>query len=213
MELVHVITQGDTLRSIALTYNISDWRILVDYNNLDYPFIDSLGNSYSGKNVKTYGQNIIIPIKEETRERKLTDGASQEDSIFGIDLRLTPSQDISNVIRNLDVWGEFTDDLGDISISRGLQNLKQALIHRLMTIRGELPLHPDYGCNIKKMVGKGANYKQLVKAKLEVSKTCKQDPRVKEVTSVEVKYENGGIWIYCKIKTIDEETFILDTVI
>lgn len=209
MELTHIIKKGDTLRSISSKYNLADWRILADYNNLDYPFLSD--EEHLTKNVKKTGDTIIIPIDEPSRVRTEDTIINQEEAIFGLDILLTPSLETAKGLRDLSIGGEITGYLGDVKTSRGVDNLAQAITHRLMTSYGELPLHPEYGCNIKKVVGKGATFKEITKAKLEVTRACKQDPRVKEVSRVNVRFENQAMFISCYIQTINGEGFTLET--
>lgn len=104
---------------------------------------------------------------------------------------------------------QFTTDLvvnnkGDLADVSGLANLHQALLHRLITMRGALIHRPDYGVGVKNYqnaVGSIAVYRKLAAA---IDEQFKRDFRVDEVTGVDVKQDgnNPGLFtIIVKVST------------
>ena len=77
----------------------------------------------------------------------------------------------------------------DAGTVAGRENLAQAIVMRLLTPRGELAdlAHPDYGSRLSELVGRTNtdNTRNLVK--LFILESLKQEPRIAEVRSVDVR--------------------------
>lgn len=77
---------------------------------------------------------------------------------------------------------------GDLELIEGLENLKQALFHRLITQPGTLMHRPDYGVGIKSFqnaLNSGANRAELFN---RIREQFAQDPRIESVSGLEFKY-------------------------
>lgn len=76
----------------------------------------------------------------------------------------------------------------DLRTVDGVENLQQALLLRFLTPLGELaPLgHPRYGSRLFELVGELNNETSRNRAKMYVLQALADEPRVKEVLSVEV---------------------------
>lgn len=85
----------------------------------------------------------------------------------------------------------FTDDFqinqqGDFDTLSGLDNVKQAIYRRLMTVPGTLLHRPTYGCGLISF--QGAPMSLGVKRQLaqRIGENLKQDPRIAKVSSVAI---------------------------
>lgn len=77
---------------------------------------------------------------------------------------------------------------GDLETIRDEDNLAQAIIHRLMTSRGELDElgHPDYGSRLSDLIGEPNDERTRNRARALVLECLAQEARIKEVLSVNV---------------------------
>jgi phage baseplate assembly protein W len=80
----------------------------------------------------------------------------------------------------------FVHDLGTID---GADNLRQAVVMRLLTPRGELaPLgHPEYGSRLPDLVGEVNTETTRNRIRLAVLEALAQEQRIQEVTEVAVQ--------------------------
>lgn len=76
-------------------------------------------------------------------------------------------------------------DLGTVAER---ENLAQALMLRLLTEQGALALlgHPDYGCRLVTLIGRLNNEATRNLARLYVIEALRAEPRVKQLTRLEV---------------------------
>lgn len=93
----------------------------------------------------TVGDSIYIP-SDSTDVGVPEDTKGQLEIVGGEDLLLTPESGNERYL--------VADGFGDIRTISGIDNIKQAVNDRLMTEKGELPLHPEYGTNIASIIGK-----------------------------------------------------------
>jgi|YelNatPaOPRAMG01_1025707.scaffolds.fasta_scaffold40780_2 phage baseplate assembly protein W len=77
---------------------------------------------------------------------------------------------------------------GDLETIREEDNLAQAIIHRLMTSRGELTDlgHPEYGSRLSDLIGEPNNEGTRSRARNLVVECLSQESRIKEILSVNV---------------------------
>jgi phage baseplate assembly protein W len=85
-----------------------------------------------------------------------------------------------------DIMASARNDLQTIS---GNSNLEQAILHRLRTRTGELADlgHPNYGCEMYKLIGEPNNDRTRELLRLMVVDALRQEPRIKQIINVEVK--------------------------
>lgn len=195
--LLYTIIRGDTLVALAVKYGI-DWKEIATANDLDYPFIVEDKSSYLGKNVKTTGETLLVPSNSPAAEVFTT-----EEDYFGSDIKLSGDTELDAYgVRYFDTSGQITGVNGDIECVSGLENLMQSIVHKLMTSKGEIPLHPEIGCDLRKLVGKSMTFREISKAKLEVEKTIKSDSRVKEIRNLYVNAYDRQVVISCEVFSI-----------
>ena len=64
------------------------------------------------------------------------------------------------------------------------ENLKQAVMSRLRTQRGELELHPDYGSRLNELIGTVPNDLTLSISKMHVREALLQEPRIETILNI-----------------------------
>lgn len=206
--VTHTVGAGDTIQKIGSLYNV-DWTKIVSVNGLQYPYVDATVayNPYEDVDtVAKIGTLLVIPV-EGVMLPVLTNGDQEtvERYAFGGDLDIFDyvKQEYGQVIP-LEIQGELTDNhQGDLKLSEGIQNLAQQLIIRLGTPVGALPLHPEFGTNINKYIGKRMSVETLTKIRLEVQESILRDFRVAGVGDVTVEARSGGVWVDAMIQPID----------
>ncbi len=100
---------------------------------------------------------------------------------------------------------------GDIDIISGLENVKNALFHRLVTSPGTLIHRPDYGVGIKDFQGAPMTIDTQRQLALRIKEQFEQDTRVEAVSGVRVNVgdltpDKLTIVVRVKIRGYDEET-------
>ena len=77
---------------------------------------------------------------------------------------------------------------GDLRTVSGRQNLGQAILHRLMTRRGELTDlgHPDYGSRLYELIGEPNNERTRDLVRLYAKECISQDPRIQDLKKLTV---------------------------
>jgi phage baseplate assembly protein W len=121
--------------------------------------------------------------------------ASVNDRLFGTDLRLLPNLDRQNSRtrgHDLAVRARLRSGRADLDSVAGVDNIKQALLLRLLTPVGELAVlgHPDYGCRLGELVGELNNPRTRNRAKMFVLQAVTAEPRIARVLRVDVAASN-----------------------
>ena len=159
------IDYGDTLQAIALR-ELGDaglWTQLADINNLAPPYIVNTLSEVTSTRVLLAGSSLLVPASATGQT-----GVSDDADILGTDFQL--------------VDGMLTDDgAGDIATLSGLDNLRQALQHRLETKPKELIRHPTFGNRVFRLIGRMNGPVPLQLAAAWVAKCLSSDPRVSSV--------------------------------
>jgi phage baseplate assembly protein W len=177
--LRYTIQQGDTIHQVArqLLGQADQWWVLARFNRLDYPYVDTSGVPYPGMRVLGLGDVLLVPtdVESETIKRAaLTLDADPYRVVCGVDLRLT---DLGDLLANVGT--------ADWSVAEGIDNLVQALQRRLLTRKGELAYHPEYGSYLEQHVGQPLDEERAQLVRLEVLSALMADPRIKAVERVD----------------------------
>jgi phage baseplate assembly protein W len=97
----------------------------------------------------------------------------------------------------------------DLATIKGLDNLAQAIINRLMTRQGELAAlgHPNYGSRLHKLVGEQNNQRSQALAELYIRECLAQEPRITEVLEIifvtpKTVFERNTLKITINIKPV-----------
>jgi phage baseplate assembly protein W len=152
-----VTTQwGDDLQAVAAREmgDANRWIELVWLNGLTYPYITQDSRLVSGS-VILAGALLKVPSPVGT----FTDGA-ERGQVYERDVQMSDRQ-----------MSAGSD--GDLNVLRGADNLRQQLLHRVTTPRGQARRHPDYGCLAWRLLGTvngpvaGAMAAQYVKSALQ----------------------------------------------
>jgi phage baseplate assembly protein W len=175
---------GDTLQDVSLRElgDASRWVELISYNNLVPPFIvDDPALARTG--VLLSGGRIIVPAPGRRADQ------IDADAVLGSDVQLS-------------VQGDLMTDGFDFSVVAGQHNMSQALRNRVSSERGDLMYHPDYGNDVRRLIGKvNGPTKGLLAAR--VTRTCVlQDPRVVQVSRSGARAIADAIIVAVECETI-----------
>jgi len=84
--------------------------------------------------------------------------------------------------------GDFqVNQAGDLSWTAGLDNLEQALVHRIRTVIGALIWHPEYGTIIQNLISKPNTDVLRSIISIELLRTLSEEPRIERINNLEVK--------------------------
>jgi phage baseplate assembly protein W len=110
----------------------------------------------------------------------VVDGRFNNGLFLGTDLKL------ADYYLGADLYVGKSGDMGVISEE---MNIAQAILHRLRTIKGELTElgHPDYGSTILDFIGQPNNSVTRSRLRLAIRDTIRQEQRVKQIVSIDVK--------------------------
>lgn len=160
------------------------------------------------RKVKHPGEYLIIPANLITdfdiRELQPAD-EFYDYSVLGADIRLTDG----------DIVPSEDSDIGsaDIDTVSGLDNIKQALIYKLITPKGSLRGHPEYGSLLSYLLGNFSGNYLAEMIKVETIRTLLTDPRVSEVKFVTVSIKSNTAEIDFGITLIGSNQIIQDNLI
>lgn len=186
------IQYQDTVQGIAQRFygDVSSWFELVEYNNLEYPYIVDT-NAEKLENLEhlvTIGDELIIPIEDDLATYDVSkinkhDSSIMMDWSLGMDIDMLSGE---QTFKNHGTSDEITEldadpSTHDLSLRKGVSNMAQALTARLLTARGSLLLHPDYGSELHNLFGK-ALPEQALLIETEITRCLMSDSRVKLVT-------------------------------
>lgn len=189
----HEVRYGETMQSISQQhYGATDnWIDLIEFNDLEYPYIvETMEEKKENlEHLVTYGDTLIIPIDSDLTDYNLykINKKDQEEMIelsFGKDLdMLTGNEEEINEHGTSDeILGLSADDENkDVRVAKGIENMKQVLSARLLTARGSLLQHPNYGSDLHLLFGKAVPEQALL-IEQEVMRCLTIDTRVRSVT-------------------------------
>lgn len=125
---------GDDLRAVALRElgDATRWVEIADLNGLRPPYIlDPPAPEAEG--VILAGAALLVPAAK--------------------DLPLPLRHEV--YLRDCAVDGGLlqVDDSGGLAVVSGWANFKQQILHRVITPTGQLSHHPDYGCEMYRLIG------------------------------------------------------------
>ena len=156
---------GDTIQSVAYR-ELGDggrWPELVWINDLIPPYLTD-DESAASDRVLLAGSAIIIPAATA-----MAGAETDQNAVFDVDCLLRK--------------GLLEDDgEGDFAIVSGRENLKQQLMHRVMTEQGAYLFHPDYGCSIRRLLGAINGPTAALLAARHIEAGLLSDDRVQSVT-------------------------------
>lgn len=139
------------------------------------------------------GDKILIP-GDNQQLSAITTGSNDDlySRLFGIDEYLDENGDQS------------ADQDGSVRSTSGIDNLCMQLRHRLMTVKGELPRHPEYGSYLPKLIGKIGTDFWYERAILEAKITMLEDPRVQDVGVMSLTAQGNAIYLDADVYPINQ---------
>lgn len=189
----HEVQYQETLQAISQRYygDVRYWLDLIEHNNLRYPYIVDTDEEKkkNPEHLVAPGDILVIPL-----EADLTDVVAKEinardkdylvELALGRDLNITSDESYFNAHGTSDNILAFSESrTGDLDTVVGVENMKQQLQARLLTPRGALMLHPDYGSDIHNLFGLNIPETATL-IEMDVLRTLNSDNRVKSATLI-----------------------------
>jgi len=94
---------------------------------------------------------------------------------------------------------------GDLDVVSGLNNLRMALYHRLITQKGSLVHRPDYGVSLKDFINALNSLDNQRRLASEIDEQFRKDFRVEAVTGIKIIVDDNRpevVKIFVRIKAI-----------
>ena len=217
----HVVQHEETMQAIAQRYygDVSYWIDLVEHNNLKYPYIVETNEEkmQDPERLASTGDTIIIPIESDLTDVSAKEINSRDRDVLvelalGRDLNITADEKYFNEHGTSDnILAFSTNGNGDLDTVKGIDNMKQQLQARLLTPRGSLMLHPNYGSDLHNLFGLNIP-EQATLIEMEVLRTLTSDNRVKSANLIDWKIQ-GNVYsgqFSVEIKSVEESiNFVL----
>jgi phage baseplate assembly protein W len=175
----------DTLQRLAARElgDAARWVDIANLNGLVSPYVtgDAL---LASDTVAVYGDVLWVPSATS-----VVSARSSANLVFEQDVMLTN--------------GRLTANGGDFDISFGVPNLMQALRHRVMTAKADLLYHPEYGCDVRRLIGGMNGPVADLLAASYVSAALRRDPRVKDVSAIKATTTGDQLYVDAEVVPID----------
>lgn len=84
---------------------------------------------------------------------------------------------------------------GDITLVSGQDNLRQAIYHRLVTVKGSLAHRPDYGVGLKNYLGAPLTPNTQLEIMREIQDQFTREERIDALTGLEFAERDGAVII------------------
>ena len=184
--------QGDQ----GVVYTVTDVNYLENIVTVDKAsvgFADEtevqIYDSTSRLHNMTPGLELKIPMTSG-----VSMGLSQTESqIYGGDLAM-------------DEQGRLSAVDGDMAILTGLDNLKQAIYHRIICPYGSLVIHPEYGCLIDTIVGRKNSERSDTLARATLIDALSNEPRINLIRSFDTRIFGDVLAVAIVVESIDKNT-------
>jgi len=209
------ITSGDTLVSLAAKHmgNARLWQYIAIVNGLNYPFSNDIASYDLSKksdvhpfnNALGIGDFILIPSNNTSLQSYIGTSIigtalteSLENHLFGINFALDP---IYNKLNNpiiytndrvrYDIPVDKEKNNMDVRLVKGIPNLIQAIILRIVIEKGTALLYKKFGLN--RIVGLGFTLSDLENAKYRIREAILSDTRIDGVENLDLSQENDSL--------------------
>jgi len=163
---------------------------IITLNNLKYPYIVEKGQT-AASGVKQVGDTIILPSNDGSNDPNTVISTQEQHDIliFGSDLAL--------------IDGDLESDLyGDLAVASGIDCLKQDFMNQLLTQKGTMLYHPDYGTNFTAVVGNKKDGNWTQKAIIEITRLANSDDRLKGVKDIKLIDSNDSLYMEFTLITV-----------
>ena len=193
----HEVAYGDTLEYISQEYYGTPirWYEIVEFNNLEYPYIvyTDEEKKINVEGLVTLGDILRIPdTTGEIDPNSLTKEEKLDiiGVVMGKDISTITNPNYYESFGNSTEIMDFGSSRGDLATVTGAENVKQAIINRLLTPIGSLLLHPEYGSTLHSIIGTPIIDGTPLVIDDEITKTILKDSRVANVIAKGSKIEN-----------------------
>lgn len=194
--ITHRVTIGDSLQKLARMYNIDDWRLIAEINELEEPYINSVLEDKSfreNKYVANVGDIILIPSQQAYKVASREKQEEIEAEAYGRDLDLYHGVAAQDTVKGYVTYGK------DVDTVEGIPNLAQQLMSRLSVNKGSLLLHKEFGSNLYKYLGKLHSQENINKIRWEVESCLRSDYRVSDVKDLKAQVIDNNVYITAKV--------------
>lgn len=104
-------------------------------------------------------------------------------------------------------FGKSYENLEDIAVTTGIDNIQQSLINRLMTRKGELAElgHPEYGSRHYELIGEQNTESNRNLIKFHILECLSHEPRIESILKAYAKADKDDrnlVRVYLEIKII-----------
>lgn len=183
----------DTLGSIA-AQQLQDrnrWTEVAALNGLTWPFLGEHAD-YPTSRIVAPGEELFLPVAQPG---SVTTSAAPPNplDLYGVDLDLTTR------------LGQMTFSRGDAQLIAGVGNIQQAVRHRVLTARGSLALHPNYGSNIYRWIGGEGAPELLRLALFDFMRAVLEDPRIAKIHARTGALDATTLRLTCDALVVGEE--------
>lgn len=158
-------------------------------NNISFTSIvnDQPFTSGTNKRILAIGDSIYIPSEDGSFLVEPMDITSMLNFLGGEDLALDTEEEDDRA---------FTEDgYGDIKTVSGLENIEHAITARLMTEKGDLPLHPEYGTDLSSVVGTARTPYSSRLAEIEIYEALAYEDRITDVFISRLEIEGTSVYV------------------
>lgn len=175
------VRPSDSLLTIALRElgDASQWTELAALNGLKPPYIGPV----AAPGVVQPGALIKVPSPSGYVS---TD--SDATQVFRADVAL--------------VGGRLQVSGGDLACVKGPANLRQALGVRIEVDQQELLFHPEFGCRVRRMLGRGGGQAAALLAAKYVKSALQADDRVAAVKSAQATLNGDRISVDATVEAV-----------
>jgi phage baseplate assembly protein W len=198
----HTMRAGESLMTVASGYfgDPDLWPILARLNGChDAHTFNDGRNLGVGTIIRLPIDSVSIPTSLNTNS-----GYDPEDEVFFMDFEIGED-------------GDLVFDLNapnDLSILRGVDNVKQAIATRLNTVAGEITRHPRTGIGTQGLVGAVITEAQATLVLTRLREALMEDPRIVDVVDSRVTRGdklNSALQIEFTVITLGDRSFRLQT--
>lgn len=176
---------GDTIHALCLRElgDAAFWLDVIVLNDLRPPYIDAT----PALGVLAYGDVIKLPA-----------------GVSAIDAEVSPA-DLYFTDVEVDPQGQLPVAAGDFALVSGVPNLRAALARRVKVEKRELAFHPEFGCYVRRLVGKSNGPTSGQLAAFYVRSAMLEDSRVRDVPACAAEMTGDQILVNATVLAITGE--------
>lgn len=208
----HTITYGDTMQSIAQQElgDMNLWVELIQFNNLKYPYIvDTVQEKLRDpEHLVTIGDTILVRISNDEQANLIAQLKNMNEfdyeeiyaTALGKDLDILPvPKEFGAPGWDSEILEMKGNEKGSIATVRGVENLKQSLLVRIITPLGSYVGHPKYGSRVHEYLGNKNTEENAILLNIEIERTIRTDGRVTKVELQDYKISGDTYSVSFKV--------------